>query len=131
MSDLRIPDALKPSDGRFGSGPSKVRAEQVEALAAMAPTYLGTSHRKPGVKDQVKRLRQGLRDLFTLPEGYEVILGNGGSTAFWDGSGGWFLRNGLQPGPELCRGSQFSAQPLRADTPAPVRGRVASPPSLD
>jgi phosphoserine aminotransferase len=84
VNDLRIPDELKPSDGRFGSGPSKVRPEQVEALAAMAPTYLGTSHRKPRVKDQVKRLRQGLRDLFALPDGYEVILGNGGSTAFWD-----------------------------------------------
>ena len=84
MNELQIPAELKPADGRFGSGPSKVRAEQVDALVAMAPTYLGTSHRKPGVKNQVKRLRQGLRDLFTLPEGYEVILGNGGATAFWD-----------------------------------------------
>ena len=84
MTDLQIPADLKPADGRFGSGPSKVRPAQVDALVAMAPTYLGTSHRKPGVKNQVKRLRQGLRDLFSLPEGYEVILGNGGSTAFWD-----------------------------------------------
>jgi phosphoserine aminotransferase len=84
VNDLQIPADLKPADGRFGSGPSKVRPEQVDALVAMAPTYLGTSHRKPGVKNQVKRLRQGLRDLFTLPEGYEVVLGNGGSTAFWD-----------------------------------------------
>jgi phosphoserine aminotransferase len=81
---MQIPSELKPSDGRFGSGPSKVRPEQVEALVAMAPTYLGTSHRKPGVKDQVKRLRAGLRELFSLPDGYEVVLGNGGSTAFWD-----------------------------------------------
>jgi phosphoserine aminotransferase len=84
VSELQIPSELKPSDGRFGSGPSKVRPEQVEALVAMAPTYLGTSHRKPGVKDQVKRLRAGLRELFSLPDGYEVVLGNGGSTAFWD-----------------------------------------------
>ncbi|MEZ5186617.1 MAG: phosphoserine transaminase [Candidatus Nanopelagicales bacterium] len=84
VNDLLIPADLKPADGRFGSGPSKVRSEQVDALVAMAPTYLGTSHRKPRVKDQVKRVREGLRDLFSLPEGYEVVLGNGGSTAFWD-----------------------------------------------
>ncbi|MDQ1245937.1 MAG: phosphoserine aminotransferase [Actinomycetota bacterium] len=81
---LTLPADLKPSDGRFGAGPSKVRPEQVAALAAAAPTYLGTSHRKPGVKDQVKRVREGLATLFELPEGYEVVLGNGGSTAFWD-----------------------------------------------
>ncbi|MCU0297017.1 MAG: phosphoserine transaminase [Candidatus Nanopelagicales bacterium] len=84
MTDLTIPSELKPVDGRFGAGPSKVRAAQVAALSEMAPTYLGTSHRKPGVKNQVKRVREGLRTLFTLPEGYEVVLGNGGSTAFWD-----------------------------------------------
>ena len=83
VNELQIPAELKPADGRFG-GPSKVRQEQVDALAAMAPTYLGTSHRKPGVRGEVKRLRQGLRDLFALPQGYEVVLGNGGSTAFWD-----------------------------------------------
>ena len=82
MNDLQIPADLKPADGRFGSGPSKVRAEQVDALVTMAPTYLGTSHRKPGVKGHVKRLRQGLRDLFSLPEDYEVVVGNGGTTAF-------------------------------------------------
>lgn len=84
MNDLQIPADLKPADGRFGSGPSKVRPAQVDALVAMAPTYLGTSHRKPGVKNQVKRLREGLRGLFNLPEGYEVVVGNGGATAFWD-----------------------------------------------
>lgn len=81
---ITIPEDLKPADGRFGAGPSKVRPEQVDALAAVADTYLGTSHRKATVKDQVARVRQGLRDLFELPEGYEVVLGNGGSTAFWD-----------------------------------------------
>ena len=84
MTELQIPADLKPVDGRFGSGPSKVRQAQVDALDAIAPTFLGTSHRKPGVKGQVKRLRQGLSDLFSLPDGYEVVLGNGGSTAFWD-----------------------------------------------
>jgi len=81
---IHIPADLKPADGRFGAGPSKVRREQVDALAAVAPSFLGTSHRKPTVKDQVARVRQGLAELFTLPDGYEVILGNGGSTAFWD-----------------------------------------------
>jgi phosphoserine aminotransferase len=81
---ITIPADLLPADGRFGAGPSKVRPEQVEALAAIAPTYLGTSHRQKTVKSQVGRLRAGLADLFSLPEGYEVVLGNGGSTAFWE-----------------------------------------------
>lgn len=79
-----IPADLLPSDGRFGAGPSKVRREQVSGLLDVAGTYLGTSHRQKTVKSQVGRLRSGLADLFSLPEGYEVILGNGGSTAFWD-----------------------------------------------
>jgi phosphoserine aminotransferase len=83
-TDIRIPDGLKPSDGRFGSGPSKVRPAQVEALAQAAPTYLGTSHRQKAVKSVVGRLRRGLGDLFSLPDGYEVVLGNGGTTCFWD-----------------------------------------------
>lgn len=78
-----IPEHLKPADGRFGCGPSKVRPEAVAALAA-ASGYLGTSHRQAPVKDQVARLRSGLGDLFNLPDGYEVVLGNGGTTAFWE-----------------------------------------------
>ena len=78
---ITIPADLLPLDGRFGAGPSKVRPEQVAALAAIAPSYLGTSHRQKTVKSQVGRLRAGLADLFALPEGYEVVLGNGGSTA--------------------------------------------------
>jgi phosphoserine aminotransferase len=81
---LRIPTDLLPSDGRFGSGPSKVRAEQVAALAADAPTYLGTSHRQATVRAKVGEVRDGLASLFALPEGYEVLLGNGGTTCFWD-----------------------------------------------
>jgi phosphoserine aminotransferase len=83
-SDISIPPNLLPSDGRFGSGPSKVRPEQVKALASVADTYLGTSHRQPGVKKVVARLRSGLAELFSLPDGYEVLLGNGGTTTFWD-----------------------------------------------
>ena len=79
-----IPAHLLPADGRFGSGPSKVRTESVRVLEAEAPTYLGTSHRQSRVRDVVQRVRSGLTELFALPEGYEVTLGNGGTTAFWD-----------------------------------------------
>lgn len=81
---LTLPADLLPSDGRFGSGPSKVRQEAVDALAAAAPTYMGTSHRQPTVRSVVGRTRAGLAELFSLPDGYEVLLGNGGSTLFWD-----------------------------------------------
>jgi phosphoserine aminotransferase len=83
-STLILPDELRPRDGRFGSGPSKVRQEAVAALAAAAPTYLGTSHRQPPVRSVVGRIRAGLAELFELPAGYEVALGNGGTTLFWD-----------------------------------------------
>ncbi|HEV7422357.1 MAG TPA: phosphoserine transaminase [Mycobacterium sp.] len=83
MAELVIPADLKPKDGRFGSGPSKVRPEQLQALAAAGHLF-GTSHRQAPVKDLVGRIRDGVRQLFSLPDGYEVILGNGGSTAFWD-----------------------------------------------
>ena len=79
-----IPDAIKPVDGRFGSGPSKVRPEQVEALATVGVDLLGTSHRQSAVVGLVGRVRSGLAELFSLPDGYEVLLGNGGATAFWD-----------------------------------------------
>jgi phosphoserine aminotransferase len=81
---ITIPADLKPSDGRFGSGPSKVRTAQVEYLTSIATTVLGTSHRQKPVKDLVRRVREGLTAFFDLPEGYEVVLGNGGATAFWD-----------------------------------------------
>ena len=81
---IRIPTALLPADGRFGSGPSKVRREQVDSLAGVTTTYLGTSHRQSTVRSQVGRLRTGLRELFRLPDGYEVVLSNGGTTSFWD-----------------------------------------------
>ena len=81
---LTLPADLKPSDGRFGSGPSKVRPEQVAYLQSIATTVLGTSHRQQPVKDIVRRVRTGLTAFFDLPDGYEVVLGNGGATAFWD-----------------------------------------------
>jgi phosphoserine aminotransferase len=79
-----IPSALKPGDGRFGCGPSKVRPAQVKALAEVGVELLGTSHRQPAVVGLVGRVRGAIADLFSLPEGYEVLLGNGGATAFWD-----------------------------------------------
>ncbi|WP_030546222.1 phosphoserine transaminase [Streptomyces albus] len=84
MADIQIPADIKPADGRFGSGPSKVRTEALSALAATGSSLLGTSHRQPPVKNLVGRVRDGVRTLFSLPEGYEVVLGNGGTTAFWD-----------------------------------------------
>ena len=83
-ADIKIPENLKPRDGRFGCGPSKIRPEALAALAASGSSILGTSHRQKPVKNVVKRVREGLGSLFSLPEGYEVVLGNGGSTAFWD-----------------------------------------------
>jgi phosphoserine aminotransferase len=89
LPDIKIPTDLLPSDGRFGCGPSKVRPEAVEALLASADPanggpYLGTSHRQPRVQFEVSALRNGLAELLVLPDGYEVILGNGGTTSFWD-----------------------------------------------
>ncbi len=81
---LTIPAELKPQDGRFGSGPSKVRPEQVDYLASISRTVLGTSHRQAPVRQLVGDVREGLGQLFSLPDGYEIVLGNGGSTAFWD-----------------------------------------------
>jgi phosphoserine aminotransferase len=79
-----IPDDLKPADGRFGAGPSRVRPAQIEAITAAGRAVMGTSHRQAPVKALVRRVREGLGQLFSLPEGYEVVLGNGGSTSFWD-----------------------------------------------
>ncbi|MFF4773235.1 phosphoserine transaminase [Microtetraspora fusca] len=84
MADIVIPADIKPADGRFGCGPSKVRPEQLSALAGAGASIMGTSHRQKPVKDMVGRVRAGLSELFSLPEGYEVVLGNGGTTAFWD-----------------------------------------------
>ncbi|HEY9555979.1 MAG TPA: phosphoserine transaminase [Acidimicrobiales bacterium] len=84
LPEISIPADLLPSDGRFGCGPSKVRPEAVAALAAAGSDYLGTSHRQARVQFEVGALRNGLAELFALPDGYEIILGNGGTTSFWD-----------------------------------------------
>ena len=84
VPDIALPSDLLPGDGRFGAGPSRVREAQLDALVATGRSYLGTSHRQAPVRSQVARLRTGLRSLFALPDGYEVVLGNGGATEFWD-----------------------------------------------
>jgi phosphoserine aminotransferase len=93
---LQLPADLKPSDGRFGSGPSKIRPEQLASLATSGAAVLGTSHRQKPVKNLVGRVRAGLRELFTLPDGYEVVLGNGGTTAFWDAAAFGLVREQAQ-----------------------------------
>jgi phosphoserine aminotransferase len=89
---LQIPAAIKPADGRFGCGPSKVRPEQLAHLAGAGSALMGTSHRQAPVKQLVGRIRAGLGELFALPDGYEVVLGNGGTTAFWDAAAAGLVR---------------------------------------
>src|SRR6476660_5022547 len=85
MTDaISIPADLKPADGRFGAGPSKIQTSHLDALAATGDALMGTSHRQAPVRNTVGRVREGLSTLFDLPEGYQVVLGNGGATAFWD-----------------------------------------------
>src|ERR1700759_3937186 len=86
-----IPADLKPGDGRFGCGPSKVRPEALAKLAEQSD-LIGTSHRQAPVRDLVRRVREGLTELLGLPDGYEVMLGNGGTTAFWEAACAWLIR---------------------------------------
>ncbi|MQA16186.1 MAG: phosphoserine transaminase [Pseudonocardiaceae bacterium] len=130
---LTIPTELKPIDGRFGCGPSKVRPEQLAAVAGAAEV-MGTSHRQQPVKSLVARLRAGLRELFSLPEGYEVVLGVGGTTAFWDAAAFGLIRERslhLTYGEfsskfaAVTRGAPFLADPVEVsadpgDAPEPV-----------
>lgn len=91
QTDAQIPTELKPADGRFGCGPSKVRPEAIARLAERAG-LMGTSHRQAPVRDLVQGIREGLGELFSLPDGYEVALGNGGTTAFWESACAWLVR---------------------------------------
>jgi phosphoserine aminotransferase len=116
--EIVIPADLLPADGRFGAGPSKVRSEQVAALSAIAPTYLGTSHRQKTVKSQVGRVREGLRELFALPDGYEVVLSNGGSTAFWDVATFGLIRDRAQ----FLSFGEFGSKFAKAAKEAPFLG---------
>src|ERR671911_2475407 len=114
MPSLVIPRDLLPADGRFGCGPSKVRSEQLAHLAEVGPSILGTSHRQAPVKDLVGRVRGGFSELFSLPDGYEVVLGNGGSTAFWDAAASGLIERRAQ----LCSFGEFGAKfAAAADAP--------------
>jgi phosphoserine aminotransferase len=94
--EIVIPADLLPVDGRFGAGPSKVRPEQIQALVEKSVSIMGTSHRQKPVKNEVAALRAGLAEMFTLPAGYEVVIGNGGTTAFWEVATFGLLRDRAQ-----------------------------------
>lgn len=127
---IEIPSGLLPRDGRFGSGPSKVRPEQVDTLAAVGRSLLGTSHRQAPVRAVVRRLREGLAELFGLPDGYEVVLGNGGTTAFWDVATFGLVHERAQ----LCTFGEFGTSFATAVRAAPFLAepqvRAADPGSL-
>lgn len=125
---ITIPAELLPSDGRFGAGPSKVRPEQVARLAEVAGSYLGTSHRQATVKNQVGRLRAGLAELFHLPDGYEVVLGNGGSTAFWEVACFGLIERSAQFLTFGEFGGKFAASAKAAPWIEDVDNRKADPP---
>ena len=115
MSELKIPSELLPEDGRFGCGPSRVRPDGLAALGTWSEQYLGTSHRRSPVRDVVARVRRGLSDLLSLPDGYEIALGNGGTTAFWDAATFGLVEHRSQ---HLCFG-EFSAKFAAAVAAAP------------
>lgn len=134
----QIPSELKPADGRFGCGPSKVRPEALEKLAGQSK-LMGTSHRQAPVRDLVGRVRAGLAELFSLPDGYEIALGNGGTTAFWDAACAWLVRERAlhltygefsQKFAKATKGAPFLQDPIvveaePSDAPAPVADPAA------
>ncbi|MCY3539971.1 MAG: phosphoserine transaminase [bacterium] len=112
---IRLPVHLLPEDGRFGSGPTRVRQSTLDGLAALGASYMGTSHRRPTVRKVVGRVRAGLTEMFELPDGYEVVLGNGGATGFWDAATFGLIEKASQ---HLSFG-EFSSKFARAVTGAP------------
>jgi phosphoserine aminotransferase len=137
---LTIPDSLKPADGRFGAGPSKIRLVALEALAATGTSLLGTSHRQAPVREVVRRVREGLAALFGLPDGYEVVLGNGGATAFWDIATFGLIRERSQHltfgefSSKFAKAAQqapFLANPTVIESPTGTRPRPLAEPGVD
>jgi phosphoserine aminotransferase len=127
QTELKIPDELKPVDGRFGSGPSRIRPAQLQHLAGAGAAVMGTSHRQQPVKQLVGRVRAGISELFALPDGYEVMLGNGGTTAFWDAATAGLVRRQalhLTYGEfsskfaACTKGAPFLADPIVIEAPA-------------
>ncbi|MGH3793756.1 MAG: phosphoserine transaminase [Pseudonocardiaceae bacterium] len=138
--ELTIPAEMKPADGRFGCGPSKVRPEQLAALAATGSSVMGTSHRQKPVKSVVGRVRASLRELFSLPDGYEVVLGVGGTTAFWDAAAFGLVRERslhLSYGEfsskfaAVTAGAPFLADPLVVSAPPGQAPEPVADPSCD
>ena len=137
MAHVTLPREILPTDGRFGCGPSKIRTEQMIALAGPGAALLGTSHRQAPVKSLVGQVRMGLSDLLRLPSGYEIIVGNGGSTAFWDAASFGLIENRAQnlvfgefggkfaaaaAAPWLQAPDVRKADPGSRTTPSPVEG---------
>lgn len=137
---IHLPPKLRPADGRFGSGPSKVRVEALNRLAATGAAYLGTSHRRDGVRSVVGRIRAGLRELYALPDGYEVLLGNGGSTTFWDAAAFGLIEERSEhlvlgefssKFAAVTRGAPFLADPLVIEAPPGSRPAVVPDATVD
>ena len=118
IPDITIPDSMLPADGRFGSGPSKVRSEAVSALASEADGFLGTSHRQDTVKLVVAALRNGLLEMFDAPDGYQILMGNGGATLFWDAATFGLIENAGQ----FLVSGEFASKFAKAATLAPHLG---------
>ncbi|EME23008.1 phosphoserine transaminase [Rhodococcus triatomae] len=140
MSTPIIPADLKPVDGRFGCGPSKVRPEQLQSLVDVGASVFGTSHRQKPVKDVVGRVRSGLRELFSLPDGYEVVLGNGGSTAFWDAAAFGLIRERSQhftygefssKFASVAKGNPFIGDPVVVSADPGSAPEIVADPSVD
>lgn len=139
-TELKIPDHLKPADGRFGSGPSRVRPEQLRHLAGNGALIMGTSHRQRPVRELVAQIRSGCGELFSLPDGYEVALGNGGTTAFWDAASCCLVRERplhLSYGEfsskfaECTRAAPFLADPILVSADPGDAPEPASDPNAD
>jgi phosphoserine aminotransferase len=118
ITEIKIPAELLPTDGRFGAGPSKVRPEQLHALVAKSKNILGTSHRQAPVKNEVAQMRAGLAEMFSIPAGYEVVIGNGGTTAFWDIATFGLIRDRAQ----FLTFGEFGAKFAKCATDAPFLG---------
>jgi len=138
-TSVQIPAELKPADGRFGCGPSKVRPEALAALAERSE-LIGTSHRQAPVRDLVGRIRTGLGELFGLPDGYEVALGNGGTTAFWDAAAAWLVRDRAlhlsygefsQKFAKVTAGAPFLADPVLVEAEPGGAPEPVADPSVD
>ena len=130
MAEITIPTEFLPNDGRFGCGPSKIRDEQLSFLSSLQPRVLGTSHRQDPVKNLVGSVREGLHQLFRAPSDYEVLLANGGATAFWDAAVHSLIREKSQH----CTFGEFGAKFAKAAAAAPFLQapdlREAAPGSL-